>query len=852
MRKSSCLAIVFLFLAFYCALAQSPRVLIQPKKGWIQKFTAKYEALPDTGQQSGYYYLLLDKQQHVRLEEIHHHYAYKLLTAEGVQQMSDITVSFDPKHETLIFHEVLIHRDGQAINKMPAQIKTIQHEESMDRFLYDESFTAIINVTDVRVGDVVEYAYTVKGSNPVFSGKVMQEFYADMRFPFEKKLFRMVVPTSVPIEIRNVNTVIEPSIEHLTNESHYLWVKERSNGLISDSNAPDWYNPFQRVVISSFKSWQEVSEWGTQLYKVSDSEKQLLWREADKVIGESQGEEFIMKAIHFVQDEIRYLGFESGLNGYKPHSPLKVWNQRFGDCKDKSLLLCTILQSRGIEAYPVLVNTVDRDKLTDGLPSAVAFDHCVAQFRFDDKIYNIDPTVSNQGGSLNAYWFPDYRVGLPLNNSTGLTEISTTGAGYQKETQIFKLDSIGGGADMEVKTVYEGRMADHQRSYLSNTRRDAVQKSYKDYYADQYPDLVMTADLIVQDDRAQNKLTTIEKYRIKKFWESDDVAAGSIYCKVRAVPLESYFNVSGSLDRTSPYGLTFPLDKRFEIQIHTPTEWSIESEKDRIETDYYQYDYESSYRDSVVTVSTAYTTKTDAVPVDALEKFLADHNKMYGNLSFHLTWTPSQPVTDAPKWPGFVMLSIILVGAAYLAFHGYKAYDPQPFYPSAWGMPIGGWLVLPAIGVILSPLRLAVDFFKSPEFLNGENWVINYVNGHPLLSALGVTEQIYNVSLAVFSVLMVILFFQRRSSVPKLMIYYYAVPAVWTVVDPILVELIAPGQNSGDPTLSIFQAVIGAAIWIPYFSLSHRVKRTFVNTYNRGNGPEVVMAPEVHSVEASS
>lgn len=849
MRNICCLAIAFLLvLSIDDSYAQNPTVPIRPKKTWIQKFPIRPEALPDTGQQSGYYYLQIEKQHNVRLEEANYRYAYKLLTSEGVQQMSDITVSFDPKYETLIFHDVILHRSGQRINKLPSHIKTIQQEESMDRFLYDESFTAIINVHDVRVGDILEYSYTIKGINPVFKGRVMDEFYADMRIPFDRKIFRLIVPNSISIHTKNFNTNIEPAIDRGANEVTYLWTAERSAGLMTDTNVPAWYNPFQRVMISSFKNWQEVSSWGTELYKVSDREKELLKDEADKVLGEGDGEEFVMKAIRFVQDDIRYLGFESGLNGFKPHSPLSVWNQRFGDCKDKSLLLCTILQSRGIEAYPVLVNTVDRGKIAEGLPSAIAFDHCVAQIKLDGKTYNVDPTIGNQGGSLDAYYFPVYQMGLPLNTATELTTLIPSGSGRQKETQIFKMDSVGGMATMEVHTFYEGRNADAQRSWLANTRRDAVQKSYKDYYADQYPDITMTSDLIINDNREENQLTTIENYRVKTFWEKDAEKEGRTSCTVKARPLQSYFDVSQSLDRSAPYGLEYPFDKTIEIRIHTPIEWSILEEKEHVETDYYKYDYSVTYQDSVATIKTAYQTKSDAVPVVALGKFIADHEKFMGNLSYQLSWTPSQGLKPAPKWPGLVALVLIFAASIYFAYHAYVKYDPQPFYPTAWGRPVGGWLILAGIGVTLSPVYTLVQYIREPEYITGEWWVINLVNGNMALSTLGLIEQIYNIGMMIFSLLIVVLFYQRRSSIPNLMIYYYGIPAVWIAMDAILVEAIAPGQSEVDSTPQILRAVITAAIWIPYFRMSQRVKRTFVNKRDGQNGEEMV-AVVTHQVE---
>ena len=45
---------------------------------------------------------------------------------------------------------------------------------------------------------------------------------------------------------------------------------------------------------------------------------------------------------------------EVGIGGYRPHPPQQVMERRWGDCKDKALLLVDLLREAGIEAYPAL------------------------------------------------------------------------------------------------------------------------------------------------------------------------------------------------------------------------------------------------------------------------------------------------------------------------------------------------------------------------------------------------------------------------------------------------------------------------------------------------------------------
>ena len=62
-----------------------------------------------------------------------------------------------------------------------------------------------------------------------------------------------------------------------------------------------------------------------------------------------------MLALQFVQNKIRYVSLSFGSNAYHPHHPDEVLQNRYGDCKDKSLLLLSLLRAAGIQAWPALV-----------------------------------------------------------------------------------------------------------------------------------------------------------------------------------------------------------------------------------------------------------------------------------------------------------------------------------------------------------------------------------------------------------------------------------------------------------------------------------------------------------------
>jgi transglutaminase-like putative cysteine protease len=65
----------------------------------------------------------------------------------------------------------------------------------------------------------------------------------------------------------------------------------------------------------------------------------------------------IQNVAKFLQEEIRYVGIEIGIGGMQPHAATDVYRNRYGDCKDKATLLIAMLDSVGVRATWVLVDT---------------------------------------------------------------------------------------------------------------------------------------------------------------------------------------------------------------------------------------------------------------------------------------------------------------------------------------------------------------------------------------------------------------------------------------------------------------------------------------------------------------
>lgn len=147
---------------------------------------------------------------------------------------------------------------------------------------------------------------------------------------------------------------------------------------------------------------------------------------------------------------------------------------------------------------------------------------------------------------------------------------------------------------------------------------------------------------------------------------------------------------------------------------------------------------------------------------------------------------------------------------------------------------IGGWLILPVIGLIVLPLRLAYSLMTDflPIFQQGY-WELLTVPGtdayHPLWGPLLTFEIVGNVFFIVFALVLLYLVFTKHPRTPGLFIAFLATNLAFVTGDFFAANLIpaVAAQDDAESVKELARTAIGAMIWIPYFLKSERVRNTF-------------------------
>jgi hypothetical protein len=142
---------------------------------------------------------------------------------------------------------------------------------------------------------------------------------------------------------------------------------------------------------------------------------------------------------------------------------------------------------------------------------------------------------------------------------------------------------------------------------------------------------------------------------------------------------------------------------------------------------------------------------------------------------------------------------------------------------------IGGWLILPAIRLVLAPFGLLYTILVSnvPFLFGGRHRA--YLSSHPGSAALILFEFISNTILIAIVICLNLLFFKKKRAFPTYMILYMVTQLCVLLIDTLTAQFLHPTAHLAKAYGMLLGTVIASFIWIPYFLVSRRVKATFVN-----------------------
>jgi hypothetical protein len=814
-----------------------------PKPSWVQIVKLNPDATVSQREiADGYYFQLYDKQVNVQSSSQYFHYAEKIVNATGVENCSQIEFNYDKAFERIVVHEIWVTRKSGRENRLDlSKLKLVQQAEDLAIQQYNERMSGYLFLEDVQAGDIIECSYTRISTNPLFI-KYTDDFQMQFGVPVCAINYRLLIPENRKLYFKSLNNAGMPAEKTLAGIKEYSWNQKDLTALKPDDYVPSGYNPFPMVDVSEYASWNELAKWACDIYEPVAIAGPRVKAKAEEVKAQYLSEaDRIIASLRFVQDHIRYMGMETGVNTHKPHLPEQVIKQGFGDCKDKALLLCCLLREMKITAYPMLVNASGPPLMAEYLPSPENFNHVCVCVESGGKSYYFDPTISYQRGTINSTYFPKYDYGFIINrNSEKLIKLPND-ASTNSTTLLHRFDipdTLSPGR-LDVTMTYTGFDADNiRRQFATNSLQD-LQKLYLNFYLKAFKEVEVTDSLrMVSDDSVANKITTLEVYTMPHIWNYSETK-NQWTLEFFAYNLNGMLNKPETRKRTMPMAITYPRNYFEKYEIKLGESWTIKNEYKTIENTAQRYT-SSKYFDkenNTVLLDFSLVSKTDILDASEVKKYFDDLSAIVEDLGYTLFFNLA--AKEASSFPYSLLMIFIfaltLGAGGFSAYMVYRKWDIVNEYTDSPPRDIGGWLILPLISVTITPFILLYGFWNGNFFADYLNDVLfnrSAANYNPSLGGLIVTELILNVLAVVISVLCLVLFYQKRSIFPR--VYIFSLLFMFTIhfIDWVALNAMPAFAQSpllDNTTKDMARIAIACVIWIPYMLGSYRVKETFTN-----------------------
>ncbi|HPA18558.1 MAG TPA: DUF3857 domain-containing protein [Verrucomicrobiae bacterium] len=559
----------------------------------------------------------------------------RLNTADAVQNLSHVVIDFDPEKEALIVHDVRLWRQGVSRSYVdPGRFLFRQREDALESQIIHGRVSAVLILDDVRSGDALDVSFSRRTHNRLPGEKSEIAFAVDRPLRTAAWYVTVRIPKG---PLPYFKTIGENATPYEASESEgefvFVWSGSRHEKLQSEDGVPPWQPVLPIANLSAYSDWAEVARLLDENWTAVAPDPVS----ADEVDPAGLGEDLpgrILRLLRFVQDDIRYMAMTTGLGGILPTSPREVIRRRYGDCKDKSLLLCVLLRSLGVEAQPVLVSSQYRHGVAEFLPGLSCFNHAIVTYVLDGNRFFADATALGAGGDAFSQCLPDYGLGLCVSGEARdlmpIPHAAAAGSRWHLR-ENFYIDPLSTRNHMDMCLEATGSEADLLRATLLRIGRDQFAESeareLQSFFREVERD--PKTPLRVEDDRDHNHVmvegrflcsgvSTDRENNLKVFRYCARWLNRFLACPPTTPP------------RRHPFQIRFPLAFTHEVVIHGPVlPW--DNQDMLVDCDWFRLQsHVKSARDRFVSLAFCYQAKQGVVAANSARKFIDYFDRLVG------------------------------------------------------------------------------------------------------------------------------------------------------------------------------------------------------------------------------
>jgi hypothetical protein len=459
--------------------------------------------------------------------------------------------------------------------------------------LFRDSRVRLIVVPHVGVGHVVAHESVVVQATDAGAESFV---FGRLDGPVVLSRFSARVPASWSLDLaasRTDGIEVERSPGRIACTARDLAPARETTPPPGDTRPVAWARWWSGDGARGYRDWDAVARWFHALSEPVLLEANGVTPLAERLRDPLGGEplSWIDAAFAFAAREVRYVSAGILETGYLPSGPARVLERRFGDCKDKTFLMRSILAAWGIASYPVLVRTRDLGPLLESSPSARQFNHALVAAVLPaaggpdpwssmdveglGRLLFLDPT-ERQAGVLDLRTDVQGTVALVVRPDGGalvrLPVQPPQGNGVHL-TFHASLDERGISPEATLATVWSGSEAVAARAARTTRSAEARRQATEEVVQVRLPGAETVADQVVGLERPGTPL--VETLRLKGGQLGRRVGDLLVVEAARdALPLVPF--PLPAPPRSSSLDVGPPREQSLEVRIQLPPGWAPE------------------------------------------------------------------------------------------------------------------------------------------------------------------------------------------------------------------------------------------------------------------------------------
>ena len=519
-------------------------------------------------------YLVLETKNFVELEKSGNYSEssyerIQILTEDAKKQLSSMKYYYHATYTPIQKLNVKVFMPDGSVKEIPqADIVDSTDPRSQSKNIYQpKKRLKTVTLGDLPIGTIIETKKVTLGKQLVKNGFINIHLLQGNE-PILFSEIKIHIPDGMYLNyVLNGKEKVSFTENKIKNGTELIWQAKNMPAIIREPYMPDFENVAQSIYFTTFKTWEDASKYYYDLnkdnYKANDAIKTKVKELTENL---KTNEEKVLAIHRFVVKNIRYLGSSMDENAFfETHEASYTFEKGHGICRDKALLMTTMLRLIGIDCYDMLINPSFE---TDPNLPTLYFEHAVCVIKLNGQMIVMDPT-DEMSRELGAEYAGD-RYGLYISEwGSDIYKIPAT----PSDTNLGKFSYSGTlNNDLKLSTDLKvsgtGRHEIYSRKFKNNCTDDVFAIALEKYASTISPSAIVSNITSGNPEDLDNPFN----FSFKITTDDYGIQAGK-YHLISFPGLSSPFDLellkiiaSASSLQTRKYDISFSAPRTYEIE----------------------------------------------------------------------------------------------------------------------------------------------------------------------------------------------------------------------------------------------------------------------------------------------